>query len=67
MQNPVAHVALVDHARGLRDALEVEVFEDNVAGRAFYRAYGLVELRRGRHEGTGLGVVWLRLPGPRID
>ena len=54
--------ALVDHARGLRDTLEVEVFADNVPGRAFYAAYGFVEFEEGVHEDTGFGIVRLRLP-----
>lgn len=32
--------ALVDHVRASRPTLELDVFEENVAGRAFYAAYG---------------------------
>jgi putative acetyltransferase len=54
--------ALMDHARGLHGELEVEVFKDNALGRAFYAAYGFVEVREGVHEDTGLGVLRLVLP-----
>jgi ribosomal protein S18 acetylase RimI-like enzyme len=53
----------LDHARGLRGQLEVEVFEDNALGLAFYRACGFVELHEAVHEATGLTVVRLKLPG----
>jgi putative acetyltransferase len=54
--------ALVDHARGLRDELEVEVFAANTIGRAFYAKYGFVPLRRRVHEPTGQEVIRLRAP-----
>ena len=53
---------LVDHARRLRGELEVEVFEANAVGRAFYRACGFVELRQYVHRESGLAVLWLALP-----
>lgn len=56
--------ALVDHARGLRGELEVEVFEENALGRAFYSACGFIELSQGVHRETGLAVIRLRLPLP---
>jgi putative acetyltransferase len=57
--------ALMDHARGLREQLEVEVFKDNAIGRAFYDAYGFVELREGVHDETGRAVMRLGLPAPK--
>lgn len=57
--------ALVDHVRGLRDELEVEVFKDNASGRAFYRACGFIELHEEIHVETGLAVVRLRLVSAR--
>lgn len=53
--------ALMDHARGLRPELEVEVFEDNPVGRAFYAKYGFERVLRKVHEPTGRGVLRLRL------
>jgi len=58
--------ALMDHARGLHEELEVEVFKDNTMGRAFYKAYGFVELREEVHEDTGLAVIRLELPGAKL-
>jgi putative acetyltransferase len=53
--------ALVDHARALRGTLEVEVFEENVVGRAFYAKYGFLPLHRTVHEATGRPMLRLRL------
>ena len=53
---------LVDHARGLRGELEVEVFKDNTLGRSFYSACGFIELSEGLHGETGLAVIRLGLP-----
>lgn len=52
---------LVDHARSLRDELEVEVFKDNTGGRAFYEARGFRQIGEGVHAETGLDVVRLKL------
>ena len=52
----------MNHARGLRGTLEVEVFHDNPLGRAFYEKQGFQFLRRHRHEPTGFEVLRLRLP-----
>jgi putative acetyltransferase len=54
--------ALVEHARALRAELEVEVFQDNVRGRAFYEACGFKKLMERFHVETGLVVMRLRLP-----
>lgn len=53
--------ALMDHARGLREELEVEVFKANVLGRAFYARYGFVLMQEKVHEETGLDVMRLKL------
>ena len=53
--------ALVDHARVLHGSLEVEVFEKNSIGRAFYARYGFVEVDQKIHEPTGLTVLRLHL------
>ena len=56
--------ALVDHVRASRDRLEVEVFEDNRIGRAFYAAYGFAEDHEDVHAATGFAVLRLSLNGP---
>ena len=53
--------ALMDHARGLRGALDVEVFEANAIGRRFYAAYGFVPVGSSVHEESGQPVLTLRL------
>lgn len=56
--------SLVEHARRLRGELEVEVFEENALGRAFYLACGFTELSQGVHRETGRAVIRLWLPSP---
>jgi putative acetyltransferase len=56
--------ALIRHARTLRGALEVEVFERNLIGRAFYEKVGFEPLCRKLHHPTGLALLRLRLAGP---
>jgi putative acetyltransferase len=53
--------ALVNHARQLRGALEVEVFWDNLIGRAFYAKLGFEPVGHNVHAATGLPVLRLRL------
>jgi putative acetyltransferase len=53
--------ALIDKARALRGDLELEVFERNAVGRAFYDRYGFVLLRKTVHEPTGESVLRLEL------
>ena len=53
--------ALLDHARQLRDNLEVEVFKENVIGRKFYAKYGFVPMHEKVHDETGLEILRLRL------
>lgn len=54
--------ALVEHARRLHGDLEVEVFERNAIGRAFYAKRGFALVEEKVDEATGLGVLRLRLP-----
>ncbi len=53
--------ALMDRARELRGALEVEVFERNLQGRAFYAKLGFTLMHRQVHDQTGFAVMRLRL------
>lgn len=55
--------ALMDHARAIHGTLELDVFRDNSAGRAFYAKYGFRQVGEGVHEETGLNQLRLRLPG----
>jgi putative acetyltransferase len=54
--------ALIGHARAVRGALDVEVFERNVLGRAFYEQMGFAFVGLRRDVATGLDVVQLHLP-----
>lgn len=53
--------ALMDHVHTLHGELEVEVFEANTVGRAFYDRYGFALLEEKIHEPTGHPVLRLRL------
>ena len=53
--------ALVDWARRSRDHLELDVFEANVIGRAFYQRYGFEGVGEGWDPATGQKVIRLRL------
>lgn len=55
--------ALIDRARALCGELEVEVFERNLLGRAFYVKIGFELMERKLHEQTGFEVLRLRLAG----
>jgi putative acetyltransferase len=57
--------ALLDHARQRRGALEVEVFTDNLDGRAFYTRYGFELMHSRIHAETGFEVLRLRYDPPR--
>ena len=52
---------LMDRARALRGELEVEVFERNLLGRAFYAKLGFEIMRQKVHNQTGFEVMRLRL------
>ena len=53
--------ALMDHARASRDHLELDVFEANEIGRAFYDAYGFGLIGKRLDEETGLRLLRLQL------
>lgn len=53
--------ALMDHARSIRDFLELLVFKDNVVGRNFYEKYGFHQVGEELHEETGCMQLRLRL------
>ena len=57
--------ALMDRARTARDHLELDVFEANDSGRAFYDAYGFTVAGQRLDEETGLQVLRLRLASSR--
>jgi putative acetyltransferase len=58
--------ALMDRARALRGELEVEVFERNLLGRAFYAKLGFELMGRKIHDQTGFEVMrlWLAANDP---
>ncbi len=51
----------MDHARGIRDFLELDVFEENAAGRRFYEKYGFREVDSHLREETGHTLLRLKL------
>ena len=53
--------ALMDHARSIRNVLELVVFEDNKVGRAFYEKYGFRQVGEEVHEETGFKQLRLKL------
>ena len=53
--------ALMDRARAVRGELEVEVFERNLLGRAFYAKLDFEPVQRKVHAQTGFDIVRLRL------
>lgn len=52
--------ALMDKARSLHPILELDVFEANKNGRAFYAKYGFVWIGKQAEETTGLPLIKLR-------
>ena len=52
--------SLMDKAKELHGALEVEVFKENHIGRKFYSAYGFKHLEEKTHEQTGNKLLRLR-------
>lgn len=57
--------ALLERARSLRGDLEVEVFERNGLGRAFYAKVGFEAMHGKIHDQTGFKVLRLRLAADR--
>ena len=53
--------ALINLAQNLRGELEVEVFERNLPGRAFYARLGFNLVHQKVHDQTGFNVMRLRL------
>ena len=53
--------ALLDHARGLKGPLTVEVFRRNAIGRKFYNRQNFVETERYLHEPTSEDVIRMAL------
>jgi len=54
---------LVEYIRPQFDALEVEVFEKNEIGKAFYYKHGFELMKSYFHEGSEHEVLRLKLPG----
>lgn len=52
--------ALMDKAQELHAELEVEVFEKNHVGRAFYARYGFLPIAQSHHEATGEPLLRLK-------
>lgn len=52
--------ALMDKAQYLHGELEVEVFEENTIGRAFYAKYGFTLIEEKMHQPTGQKVLRLK-------
>ena len=53
--------ALMDHARSIRDFLELDVFKDNKVGRTFYEKCGFHLVKEHLHKETGFMQLRLRL------
>ena len=53
--------ALLDHAKTLRDVLELDVFKNNSIGRSFYKKCGFALVNEHIHEETGFMHLKLRL------
>ena len=61
-------LALMNVAAKGHDVVEVEVFERNPIGRAFYEKYGFQELKRSVHDATGETLIRMRwLPDADAD
>ena len=52
---------LVDFIKGKHSDLEVEVFERNVIGRAFYQKYGFERIKKYYHQESGNEVLRLKI------
>lgn len=56
---------LLDHARGLRGALTVDVNEHNPQAHGFYRRYGFVDIGRSPLDGQGRPFPLIHMALPR--
>lgn len=52
--------SLMDKAKAIHGALEVEVFKENHIGRKFYSVYGFEQIEEKTHEQTGNKLLRLR-------
>lgn len=50
---------LVDFVKEFHNELEVEVFEKNIIGRAFYKKYGFIQIKQYYHAESGNDVLRL--------
>lgn len=57
---------LMDFVAEHNEVLEVEVFENNKVGRAFYEKYGFAELKRHVHEETGFNLLRMKYEKKQI-
>jgi len=57
--------ALVNHVGRTHEFLEVEVFEKNEIGRAFYNKYGFSPYRESIHDATQQNVLRLKCTAPK--
>ena len=53
--------ALMNHAKSIREILELDVFKDNIVGRSFYEKFGFSQVDEHLHEETGFMHVRLKL------
>ena len=53
--------ALMNHARSIRDILELDVFSDNRVGRDFYEKFGFSQVDKHLHQETGKMQIRLKL------
>ena len=53
--------ALMDHARSIREVLELDVAKDNKIGRNFYKKYGFIEQYEHMHKEYGFMQLRLKL------
>ena len=58
--------ALMDKARTIHDSIELEVFEANKLGRAFYAKYGFVPIRKYWEDRTGQTMIRLRYNSKKL-
>ena len=52
--------SLMDHAKSIHNALEVEVFKENKIGRRFYDRQGFIVIKEFIHKATGNQLIRMR-------